>query len=762
MLHRVGLTGLFRSLFKGSEKTAPQKAADALSLAHLVPEGLFLQHSRVALFLMHAGRWIDCNDQASRLLGCSRDQIIGRSPVDFSPERQPDGELSADRVEIITNCAIRGENALFEWQHSRQDGTLVDVELTVDPIYRGGKVYLLATIRDVSDRKRAELELATSHQRLRWLNQVSIRLQQQRSIDTVAWESVAILAAHNSAPRVSFFLIHDATNELELIASIDTQKRAESMIGMRHPNLQGSPDFQGATESDIYVIDDFANAPILPEIKALVLARGICSTVTIWLRQNGEDLGMICLEYGSTAAMASAERDDLLAFAKTASMALANARHIADMEFQATHDALTGLPNRVVLHRDLAGLFEQSNAAGKICALMLLDLDRFKEINDTLGHHVGDMLLREIGPRLNPELDENRGLLCRLGGDEFAIAVIADDENSLEQLAHRLLDALRAPFNIAQTWVGVGGSIGIALRYQPDMDSHVLLRFADVAMYSAKKAGVGVMFYDALQDEHCPNKLALMNELVAAISGDQLILHYQPQIDVSSREVIGYEALVRWNHPQRGLLMPDAFIPLAETCEHIQSLTLAVLRMALMQQQKWQREGLAHNIAVNLSARNLVHTYCIDQIIALIKEFRVPAGTLELEITETALLVNPEAAAESLHALASMGVRLSIDDFGTGYSSLSHLHRLPIHALKIDRTFTKDMLTNEFCAAIVKSTIALAHNLNMHVVAEGVEDEQTLELLRLNSCDIAQGYFISRPYPAEHFDTEQTSLLAYR
>jgi diguanylate cyclase (GGDEF)-like protein/PAS domain S-box-containing protein len=753
MLSTCDLTSFARSLLNEAHSNSrPKTKIDALTLHQLAPEGLSLESSHVALFLMRAGQWIDCNAQAAQLLGCHRDQIIGASPADFSPERQPDGELSATRSQNIMSSALHGKNPLFEWQHRRHDGSLIDVEVTIDPIYRGEEAYLLAALRDISDRKRAEAELATSHQRLRWLNQVSIRLQQQRSINTVAWESVAILAAHNSAPRVSFFLVHEDTDELEIIASMDTQKRAETMIGTRHPSMRSQPEFEQSIDSDIQVIDDFANAPILPEIKALVLARGICSTVTIWLRQDGHDLGMISLEYSSTAALKAAERDDLLAFAKIASMALANARHIADIEFQATHDALTGLPNRVVLHRELGTLFGQSIIDRQVCALMLLDLDRFKEINDTLGHHVGDMLLREIGQRLNAILSQTSGLLCRLGGDEFAIAVVADDAEGLKQLASRLLEALKAPFHLAQTWVSVGGSIGIAIRSQPEMDSHVLLRFADVAMYAAKRAGAGFTFYDPLQDEHCPNKLALMNELSVGIAEDQLVLHYQPQIDVHNNKILGYEALVRWNHPRRGLLMPDTFIPLAETGQHIQALTLAVLRLALTQQRQWRSAGRIFNIAVNLSARNLVDAHCIAQVIALIKEFSVEPGTLELEITETALLVNPELAAQSLSALAKIGVRLSIDDFGTGYSSLSHLHRLPIHALKIDRSFTRNMLTDEHGAAIVKSTIALAHNLNLQVVAEGVEDEQTLALLRLNKCDFAQGYFISRPYPAEHFE----------
>jgi predicted signal transduction protein with EAL and GGDEF domain len=330
--------------------------------------------------------------------------------------------------------------------------------------------------------------------------------------------------------------------------------------------------------------------------------------------------------------------------------------------------------------------------------------------------------------------------------------VIADDENALDTLAHRILDALKAPFHLATASVSVGGSIGIAIRSQSGIDSHVMLRFADVAMYSAKRAGVGIGFYDPLLDEHCPNKLALMNELATGINENQLVLHYQPKIDINSGKVVGYEALVRWDHPGRGLLMPDAFVLLAENGQQIQVLTLAVLRMALTQQQAWRSQRHAHHIAVNLSARNLLNPDCIERIIGLIEEFQLEPGALELEITETALLVDPRAAAENLHALAAMGVRLSIDDFGTGYSSLSHLHRLPIHALKIDRSFTKDVLTNEHCAAIVRSIIALAHNLNMQVVAEGVEDAQTLALLRDHNCDLAQGYFISRPFPAEHFD----------
>jgi diguanylate cyclase (GGDEF)-like protein len=449
-------------------------------------------------------------------------------------------------------------------------------------------------------------------------------------------------------------------------------------------------------------------------------------------------------------------REDLLAFGKTVSMALANARHLSDIEYQATHDTLTGLPNRVLLHRQLNEMMTTAVDSSRILGLMLLDLDRFKEINDTLGHHVGDMLLREIGPRLNAVLGNDISLLCRLGGDEFAIAAPRADEESIKQLAKKLLTALREPFYVAGTTLEIGGSIGIALFPQQGTDSHVLLRYADVAMYAAKRSGSGVALYDPREDQHSPDRLALMNELNAGIRADQLILHYQPKIDVATRRIVGFEALVRWQHPRRGRLGPDAFIPLAELGDTIQPLTLQVVRMALMQQQLWRARSLPHHMAVNLSARNLIDDNCIAQLKLLIAEFEVEPGTLEFEITETALMSDPAGAATTLRSLAQLGVRLSIDDFGTGYSSLSHLNRLPIHALKIDRSFVRSMANNPQDAVIVQSTIGLAHNLKLQVVAEGVEDIEALTLLQYSGCDLAQGYYIGRPLPAA--DVEQQLL----
>jgi EAL domain-containing protein (putative c-di-GMP-specific phosphodiesterase class I) len=285
----------------------------------------------------------------------------------------------------------------------------------------------------------------------------------------------------------------------------------------------------------------------------------------------------------------------------------------------------------------------------------------------------------------------------------------------------------------------------VALFPQDGNNSHELLRSADVAMYAAKSRGGGIAFYDAVTDRHSPERLTIMADLGNAIRENQLCLDYQPKYDLGQQRITGFEALVRWQHPTLGMLRPDQFIPLAEVSDVIHSLTLAVLQQALGQQRQWKAEGHHFTVAVNISARNLIDDRCVDAIQALLRQFDTQPGELELEITETALMHDPEGAAVRLQRLAALHVKLSIDDFGTGYSSLAYLRRLPIHALKIDRLFVKDMLLNEQDASIVRSTIGLAHNLNLLVVAEGVESAEIQDLLLQMGCDQIQGYQLGRP-----------------
>jgi diguanylate cyclase (GGDEF)-like protein/PAS domain S-box-containing protein len=418
-------------------------------------------------------------------------------------------------------------------------------------------------------------------------------------------------------------------------------------------------------------------------------------------------------------------------------------RAAAELAFQAHHDALTRLANRNLLKVTL----ERHIAAETPMTLMLLDLDRFKEINDTLGHPIGDALLCQIAPRLESALAGCDALIARLGGDEFTVLIPARDARAeAEAIARSLLANLAIPFQVEQMHLEISASIGIAFFPKDSTDPHTLLRFADVAMYRAKNRGTHIECYDPSYDEHTPQRLALMAELGGAIQQQQLELHYQAKLDLHSHSICGVEALVRWRHPKQGLIYPDAFIPLAEVSDVIHPLTREILHQALNQQRIWkQRFAAPMTVSVNLSARNLIDERCVEGIRQALREFDVSPGELTLEITETALMHDPERAAHLLHEIAALGVKLSIDDFGTGYSSLGYLRRLPISELKIDRLFVKDMVNNAQDAVIVRSTIGLAHNLNLTVVAEGVEDSATLDMLRQMGCDQIQGYHISRP-----------------
>jgi diguanylate cyclase (GGDEF)-like protein len=437
------------------------------------------------------------------------------------------------------------------------------------------------------------------------------------------------------------------------------------------------------------------------------------------------------------------------AVSRTLSMAIANARHLQRLRHQARHDSLTGLPNRAALHEAFDRLAPGGAAVGSP-AVLLLDLDRFKEVNDTLGHHVGDRLLRALAARLASTVGERGALTCRLGGDEFA--VLLERAGSAEQAvlrARAIRDALAKPFDIDGISLKVGASIGVAVHPAHGADSHQLLRAADVAMYRAKGNALGVSLYERSTDVHSPERLAMVNDLADAITRGELVLHYQPKLDLRSGAVAGVEALVRWRHPRLGLLQPGAFLPMAEASEVIHPLTRAVLDLAMSDCARLRRLGLRQQVALNLSTRNLVDERCVLDIERLIAAHGLRHEDIQLEITETAIMHDPEQVAALLDRLDRHGVGLSIDDFGTGYSSLVHLKRLPLDCLKVDRSFVRNMARDEQDAAIVRSTIMLAHSLGIEVIAEGVEDEATLEMLRQMRCDMIQGFHLSPPMPLE-------------
>jgi len=414
----------------------------------------------------------------------------------------------------------------------------------------------------------------------------------------------------------------------------------------------------------------------------------------------------------------------------------------------AYYDILTGLPNRTLLHDRLQQAIFAGQRGNKPLAILLMDLDRFKEINDTIGHQNGDLLLQQVGRRLQNILFKS-DMVARLGGDEFAVllpTIAAPEHTAL--VARKILKALEEPFVLGGLTLDVGVSIGIALSPEHGEDADLLIQRADVAMYAAKQTSSGYAVYTAEQDPHSPRRLALMSELRHAIEHGELALYYQPKIDLKAGHVIGVEALVRWNHPQRGLIPPDQFIGPAEQTGMIRPLAQWVLKEAHRQFKEWHQAKLNLPISVNLSVRNLQDPQLLDQVAGLIQASGAASSWLELELTESILMVDPARAMEVLKQLSAMGIRLSIDDFGTGYSSLGYLKGLPVHEIKIDKSFVMDMRKDKNATMIVLSIINLAHNLGLKVVAEGVEDEETRDQLAAFGCDAAQGYFWSRPIPA--------------
>ncbi|KAF1051544.1 MAG: putative signaling protein [Stenotrophomonas maltophilia] len=427
-------------------------------------------------------------------------------------------------------------------------------------------------------------------------------------------------------------------------------------------------------------------------------------------------------------------------------------RYLAEQEYLASHDPLTNLPNRYWLVRHIQQRI--ARAPQQRFAVLLLDMNRFKEVNDTLGHHHGDAVLQQLGQRLGGWLHTQGAEIARLGGDEMAVVSSSLlDEAAVADLCQGIGQVLRQPLSAGGILLELSASIGVAC-YPENGDNHSdLLRCADIAMYQAKNSQRHYRLYQRGDDNYTPERLALHTSLGRAIREGGLLLHYQPKVQLSDGRVMGFEALLRWEHPERGLIPPQEFIPLAESTELIHPLTYWVLDEALRQVRAWAEQGLDTCMAVNISANNLRNPHFVSELQALLEAHQVPAAQLELEVTEGTLLEDPEMALRSLQAIRDLGVALSIDDFGTGYSSLAYLKRLPVQVLKIDRTFVSAMVENFSDAMIVQSTIALGHNFGMQVVAEGVEDEATATALQRLGCDIAQGYHFGRPMTAEQVVT---------
>jgi diguanylate cyclase (GGDEF)-like protein len=419
-------------------------------------------------------------------------------------------------------------------------------------------------------------------------------------------------------------------------------------------------------------------------------------------------------------------------------------RALADVREQARTDELTGLPNRRQLDHHLRELEE----AGSDFGVLLVDLDRFKEVNDSFGHGVGDELLVAVAQRMEQEVAAVGGLLARMGGDEFGVVVPGAGDLACTALALGLHAALGDPFDVGGMRLHVEASICAAMSPEHGSDAGGLLRRADMAMYVAKRGHMGYQVFEPGTEDDARVRLETLEELRTGLEGEEVVAHYQPQLDLRTGRITGVEALARWEHPVRGLLGPGAFLDVAEQAGLVGPLFLRIARCALRDARRWRDRGLELEVSVNVSAADVQCPTLPDRVAALLAEAGLPGSALRLEVTESVLMVNPERARRAIARLRALGVRLALDDFGTGYSSLSYLPSLPVQELKLDRSFVAQMATDPRMAAIVRSTLDLAHELGLTSVAEGIEDPEALSLLADWGCDVAQGYYIAKPMPA--------------
>ena len=418
------------------------------------------------------------------------------------------------------------------------------------------------------------------------------------------------------------------------------------------------------------------------------------------------------------------------------------------LRHQALHDHLTELPNRTLLFDRLQQAIHIARREKRWLVLIMMDLDHFKEVNDTMGHHTGDLLLKEMASRLREILRE-ADTIARLGGDEFGILSLAiTDVSATIGLARRIVSTVEKPFEIGGYSFEVGASLGIALYPDHGTDVETLMRHADIALYAAKRTKSGFTFYDN-QDQHTVKRLSILGELRHAIDHEELLLFYQPKVEFKTGRIYGVEALVRWHHPKQGLVSPAHFVPIAEQTGLIKPLSSWVRNAVLRQWDAWHQAGIDLTVAINISASSLQEMEFPERVAKMLKTYGVPPAWLELELTESAMMMKPERAIEVILKLRAMDVQISIDDFGTGYSSLAYLARLPAASIKIDKSFVMNMMVNNNDAHIVRAITELGHNLGFKIVAEGVENKEIWDRLAALGCDAAQGYYLSRPLPAE-------------
>jgi diguanylate cyclase (GGDEF)-like protein/PAS domain S-box-containing protein len=650
-------------------------------------------------------RFVECNAAALKALGYrSRDEFLHTHPSELSPERQPDGEDSYTKAERLLAIAQEKGQYRFEWQHQRADGSLFTAEITLSVIAFRSRQVMYCAWRDITDRKEAEARLLLAS---------SIMESTSEGV-LVTDENGTIISVNPAFSKITGYSAAEA-------------------IGQR-PSLLKS---------------DHHDEAFYRQLWQEVLREGRWEG-EIWNRRKSGEMYPEWLTINRIPALDGVPPRYAAVFHDITEQRQANER----IQYLAFHDALTGLPNRALFQDRLVHAVERARRENRRLSVTFIDLDGFKEINDSLGHDVGDLLLQEVAQRIRARMRRGVDTVARLGGDEFV--VLMEDLKEVEHcacLAGEIIEDLSVPFHLRGHPVRVGASVGMAFFPEDGNEALELMKHADTAMYAAKASGKGI--YRFFQPEMLANlnqRIKLETDLRHAIEDGALELHYQPKICVTDGKLRGVEALVRWPHAERGLILPQEFIPIAEETGLIVSLGNWVLAEACRQAADWRARGLQITIAVNVSAHQIAKDRLADRVASLLVEHELPATALQIELTETALLTAPELATETLNRLREMGVTIAIDDFGTGYSSLARMRRLPIDLVKIDRSFIENMDNDAKDAEVVRTIVALAHALGLDIIAEGVESRRQSALLNDSGCTVCQGYYFARPQPASQLD----------
>ena len=685
------------------------------------------------------------NGRAAELHGYGNpDQMVGLRVAELFTE---DSRLHVveDKRKTLDEGAVR--NA--EYEAVRRDGTNFPVEVNTAVVRdESGRPEALVMIeRDITRHKQAEQMLLATQEQMTAQHAVAAVLSQSDTLGEVIPRLLEAICRIGQWDLGTFWSLDASKSAL---TCLDTWQHnsvdfADFVLLSRQLSCPSAVDLPGRVWEDrrpawvesVVTDPDFSRALMASKDG---LRTGFCFPII----GRGSFHGAVELFTREVRRVDQNVIDTMNAVAASVAQFMTRKETERALEYQALHDALTDLPNRVFLQLRLERAITAARTEDAHFAVLLLDLDRFKEVNDTFGHQYGDALLQQAARRLQSTLRES-DTVARLGGDEFAVLLPRADQTRATKLADKLIRCLEAQFLVRMQQVDVGTSIGIAVYPEHGEDATMLIKHADTAMYVAKRTRSGFAVYEAEHDEHTPSRFALTAELRHAIEHDELLLHYQIKVDARTGGVDTVEALARWYHPERGLLDPPDFIPLAEQTGLMKPLTRWVLGEALRQCCRWHETGLDLCVAVNISAQNLQDPGLIDTIVSLLDETGRQASDLALEITESALMADSTRALETLTVLHEMGVRIAIDDFGTGYSSLSYLSRLNADEIKIDKSFVMQMLTNEGDRFITQAVIDLGHNLGLEVVAEGVENQETWTRLVAMGCDHAQGHFLSGP-----------------